>query len=108
MVFPLVKSPTFQWDYDGVGDLPTTRGLPVGVISGPAIVFAKITPDATGLLPLTQGPTRAIIADVAGTITGHDAFGNAVATFPLIPGWNSISLAGVTSIATTTQVWGVW
>lgn len=108
MAFPTKQSPTFNWDYDGAGDIPTTRNLPVGVIQGPAIVFSKITPDATGVVPLPQGPTRAIIADVAGTVTGHDAFGNAVATFPLQAGWNSISLAGVTSIATTTQVWGVW
>lgn len=108
MAFPLNTVPEFNWNVGGGDTIQAIRQRGSGDVDGPAIIFSKIVPDATGLVPLTQGPTRAIIADVAGTITGHDAFGNAVATFPLQPGWNKVSLAGVTSIATTTQVWGVW
>ena len=105
--FPLTPSPQFNWGTDS-GNLAGARQFQRLIVSGPAINFSKIVPDATGLIPLKQGPTRAIWADVAGTITGHDAYGNVVTTFPLVAGWNSISLAGVTSIATTAQVWGIW
>lgn len=105
--FPTVANPTFKWSLES-GPLSGVMQFHEATLFGPAINYSQITPDATGLIPLPQGPTRGIIADIAGTLTGHDAYGNLVNTIPIQPGYNPICLAGVTSIATTTEIWGVW
>jgi hypothetical protein len=107
MAFPTNENPSFDWNCR-VFTMETLPALQDPLFDSPAIVFAAITPDATGLVPLPKGPTRAIWSQAAGTLTGHDAFGNAITAIPLQAGWNKISVAGVTSIATTTSVWGVW
>ena len=107
MPFPVVAEPNFVWGGED-GNYRAMESFKEATLLGPAVNFSKIVPDATGSVPFPQGPTRAIWADVVGTLTGHDAYGNPVVGFPLIGGWNSVSLAGVTSITTTTQVWGVW
>jgi hypothetical protein len=109
MAFPKLAVPVFKWgleakSYTDVSDydMPT--------LLGPAIVYADITAqiDSGGNTPLTQGPTRGLICDKAGTLTGHDAFGNVVTTMTLQAGYNAVCIAGITSIATITQVIGVW
>ena len=107
MTFPTTPNPSFNWNRR-VFTMETLPAAQDPLYDSPAIIFAAIAPDGTGLVPLTQGPTRAIWANATGTITGHDAFGNAVAAMPIQAGYNKISLWGVTSIATTTSVWGVW
>jgi hypothetical protein len=107
MAFPTTLNPSFLWNAEGFS-FQNLKMLRDASAFGPAVVYAKIAPDASGNNPFAQGPTRGIIADVAGTMTGHDAFGNLVTGMPLQPGYNPISMGGITSIATTTQVWGVW
>jgi hypothetical protein len=107
MPFPTTTDPFFTWGEEE-GQFKDIRNFKAATLFGPAVKFSKITVDATGLVPLSGGPTRAIWADTAGTLTGHDAFGNAVSGIPLVTGWNSLCLAGVTSITTTTQVWAVY
>jgi hypothetical protein len=107
MAFPANINPQFLWNAENFS-FQNLKMLRDASAFGPAVVYAKITPDATGLNALANGPTRGLIADVAGTFTGHDAFGNLVTTMPLQPGYNPISVLGITSLATTTQVWGVW
>ena len=113
MAFPTSSDPTFNWGSERFSfqNLLTVK---VSTMDAPAVVIAAITPDATALIPLTNpftgvvSPTRGLFVDVAGTVTGHDAFGNVVTTLPLVAGLNWISLAGVTSIVTISKIWGVW
>lgn len=107
MAFPTAVNPLFLWNAENFS-FQNLKMLRDASAFGPAVVYAKLIPDATGLVPLANGPTRGLIADVAGTFTGHDAFGNLVTTMPLVAGYNPICVFGVTSITTTTQVWGVW
>jgi hypothetical protein len=113
MAFPTALDPVFSWGSAEVAFKDLVVEQPE-IWAGPAIVMAAITPDATGLVPLVNpktgitSPTRWLIANAVGTVTGHDAFGNVVTALPLQAGINKISLAGVTSIATTTSLWGVW
>ena len=105
--FPVTLQPNFVWGNE-TGPWRGMESFKEATILGTAVNFSRIALDPTGSQPLPGGPTRAIWADVAGTITGHDAYGNPVTAFPLIAGWNAISLAGVTSLATTTQVWAIY
>jgi hypothetical protein len=107
MAFPTTDDPFFEWGRE-TGRYQDIRYFSAVTVFGPAVTFVKITLDATGLVPLTGGPTRAIWANVAGTLTGHDAFGNVVSAIPLVAGWNNLCLAGVTSLSTTTQCWAVY
>lgn len=105
MTFPVTDNPVFKWA-DQEFTFSNMRTVDNATLFGPAVRLSAITP-ATAT-PLPGGPTRAIISQAAGTITGYDAFGNAVTALPLQEGWNNISLAGVDSIATTTAVWAVY
>ena len=113
MVFPVSNNPTFNWGSESF-DFQNLLTVKVSTMDAPATVIAAITPDATALIPLKNpftgvaSPTRGLFVDVAGTVTGHDAFGNVVTTLPLVAGLNWISLAGVTSIVTISKIWGVW
>lgn len=113
MAFPTNTDPTFEWGSIVIA-FKDLLASPHEAWAGPAVVIAAITPDATGLVPLVNprsgvaSPTRGLLANAVGTVTGHDAFGNAVSAVPLQAGYNSISLAGVTSLGTTSSLWGVW
>ena len=113
MAFPTTENPTFNWGSESF-NFQNLLNVKTSTIDAPATVIAAITPDATGSVPLKNpftgvtSPTRGLFVDVAGTVTGHDAFGNVVTTLPLVAGLNWISLAGVTSIVTISKIWGVW
>jgi hypothetical protein len=113
MVFPTSSDPTFNWGSESFSfqDLLTVK---VSTMDSSAVVIATITPDATGSIPLKNpftgnaSPTRGVVVDVAGLVTGHDAFGNPITNFPLAAGVNWVSLAGVTSVTTIAHIAGVW
>ena len=113
MAFPTTSNPNFLWNGESF-NFANLKMLRDPSAFGPAVSIAAITADATGLIPLNNplsnspSPTRGLFVDQAGTVTGHDAFGNIVTALPLVAGLNWISLAGVTSIATITKIWGVW
>jgi hypothetical protein len=107
--YPKTPVPVFKWGlaskaYDSIGDFD------IADVLGPAIVMADITAqiDAYGVTPITQGPTRGIVVDQKGTLTGHDAFGNVITTYALQAGYNPISIGGITSVVSITQIIGVW
>ena len=112
MAFPVTNNPGFCWGSE-FASFQSIRSMLDPTVFGPAVVMAAITPDATGLVPLknplnlTTSPTRGLICDAAGTVVGHDAFGNAQ-TWYVIAGINWISVAGVTSLGTTAHVMGIW
>ena len=51
-------------------------------------------------------PPRAVFADVDGTCTLTDAFGNVIANFPLKKGENRIMPIAIASLSTTLHVIG--
>lgn len=106
MTYPVTPSPTFSWG----GTHGGLRDLPAAVVAGPMVHFADVTSqiDSGGVTPLTGGPTRGIWVDAAGTITGHDAYGNAFSAIPVQAGYNPICIGGITSVATLTKVWAVY
>lgn len=106
MSYPKNANPNFKWGYDGkVLSDPSLFG-PFASMVNYADIDSQI--DSGGNTPLTQGPTRGIFVDQAGTVTGHDAYGNVVTAIPVQAGYNPICLGGITSIATVTKIWGVW
>lgn len=113
MPFPINSNPQFTWNGENFS-FQNLRMLKDPSAFGPAVSIAAITPDGTGSIPLNNpltnspSPTRGLFVDQAGTVTGHDAFGNVVTNLPLVAGLNWISLAGVTSITTITKIWGCW
>jgi hypothetical protein len=109
------SDPQVAWGEED-GQVKDIMNFKLATIMGPAINYAKLTPTGstgpTGAVPLTQGPTRALIADAAGTFVGQDAFGNAVSGMPVGPGWNAISISALISITGPTGglsvLFGVW
>jgi hypothetical protein len=104
--YPLTPNPNFMWGGSNGG----IRDLPREAILGPMVNYADVTSqiDATGETPLTQGPTRGLFVDQAGTLTGHDAYGNVITTIHLQAGYNPICVGGITSVVTITQIIGCW
>jgi hypothetical protein len=111
----VVPDPAIDWN--GVtGQIKDIPDFKQATVMGPAINYSKLGPTGTtgptGAFPFAQGPTRALIADAAGTVTGQDAYGNPVAGLPLAAGYNPISISALISITGPTgglsQVWGVW
>ena len=113
MAFPVSNNPTFNWGSESF-DFQNLLTVKVSTMDSPGVVIATITPDATGLVPLKNpltgnvSPTRGVSVDVAGLVTGHDAFGNPITNFPLAAGVNWISFAGITSVSSIGYIRGIW
>ena len=111
----VTADPYVEWGFQA-GQLKDIENFKPATVVGPAINYAKLAPTGTtgptGAVPFAQGPTRAIIADAAGTFIGQDAYGDAVSGMPVGPGWNPISISALISITGPTgglsQLWGVW
>lgn len=111
MAFPLTPDPSVVWN----GESLSYRDIKAGRFSmnAPAFNMKAIVADATGLVPLVEpttglnSATRALICDAAGSIAGHDVYGNAITVY-VQAGWNAYVLAGITSLTTTAHVIGVW
>ena len=71
----------------------------------PYAKFVDMTADGN---PFSQGIPRAIFADVAGTATIIDAYGVTHSGFPLNKGENRIMISAISSLATTTKVFGAF
>jgi hypothetical protein len=68
---------------------------------GPLSKIISITPAAT-----LYSPCRAVIATVAGTITGVDANGNTVTAVPVNVGVNPYQMVSVTAATATGLFFG--
>jgi hypothetical protein len=64
----------------------------------------KLT-QAAGLIP--TGAPRALVCGTAGTLTGEDADGNTITSYPLQQGYNPIRIRSW-SAGTATDVWGLY
>ena len=107
--YPITSQPSFTWGAE-LSDFKSLRMMHTESWLGPMVVYADSTTqiDATGLTPITQGPTRGLFVDQKGTLTGHDAFGNAISGIILQAGYNPICIGGITSVTSITQIVGVW
>lgn len=107
--YPTNSSPSFIWGGERA-DFKSLRLMHNESWLGPMVIYVDITTqiDATGLIPITQGPTRGLFVDQKGTLTGHDAFGNAFSGIILQAGYNPICVGGITSVTSITQIVGVW
>ena len=111
----ITADPYVEWGMEA-GQIKDTRNFKPATVLGPAINYASLGPTgttgATGGIPFTQGPTRALLADGTGTFIGRDAYGNVVSGVPVGPGWNSISISELISVTGPTggltKLFGVW
>jgi hypothetical protein len=55
-----------------------------------------------------EGMPRAIIGDQKGTATIYDAEGNQIIGFPITGVEQYIMISGISTLSTTTKVWGLW
>jgi hypothetical protein len=70
-------------------------------LSLPYSVLTALPTDGT-VFPIP----RAIFADLAGTATVTDANGNVMTGFPLVKGENKLLVKAISTLATTTKVFG--
>lgn len=89
---------------DANGALIDLQGIQkVRTYAMPATTIVVLPTDGTAF-----AATRAVVTDLAGTATIADAQGNVVTDFPLGAGELALSLTKISSLVTTTKVWGLY
>jgi hypothetical protein len=98
-----VTAPVFRWGLAGKAYTDPAE-YDVQRLVAPAVKIVPLPTDGS-----TFDPPKMIIGDKAGTATVSDAAGNAdITSFPITGQEQRVAIRSLSSLSTTTKVWGLY
>ena len=97
-----MTAPVFKWGLAGKVYTDPAE-YDAQTILAPAVKLVQLPTDGTAF-----DPPKWIIGDKAGTATVSDASGNSLASFPITGLEQHVAATKISTLSTTTTVWGAY